>query len=279
MYLCGQMTPNKIQHLKEVLSIPTKTYQEDLMIQYLVDYFESKGYDYKLQENGNIYVTKGEAEFYPCVIAHTDTVHSITDMEVREEMLPNLQGELKQSFKAYHREKGHPVGIGGDDKCGVYACLDLLEQLPVLKVALFVSEETGCHGSRKADPEFFANVGYGIQFDAPENYMVTEYCWGVQLFDRNSPFFSKVGPILEEYMGEKHQLMQHPYTDVSQVTAKFGISCINFSCGYYRYHTANEYVVVEDLFNSIEMGKAMIESLGYEKYDHKIKTERWMLFS
>ena len=53
------MTPNKIQHLKEVLSIPTKTYQEDLMIQYLVDYFESKGYDYKLQENGNIYITQG----------------------------------------------------------------------------------------------------------------------------------------------------------------------------------------------------------------------------
>jgi putative aminopeptidase FrvX len=83
------MTPQKIEHLKEVLSIPTKTYQEELMIEYLVNYLSTKGYDYKVQENGNIYVTKGVADYYPCVIAHTDTVHSITEMVVREEMLPN----------------------------------------------------------------------------------------------------------------------------------------------------------------------------------------------
>jgi superfamily II RNA helicase len=37
------MTPEKIQHLKEVLSIPTKTYQETLMIEYLDKYFTEKG--------------------------------------------------------------------------------------------------------------------------------------------------------------------------------------------------------------------------------------------
>jgi putative aminopeptidase FrvX len=273
------MTPQKIEHLKEVLSIPTKTYQEELMIEYLVNYLSTKGYDYKVQENGNIYVTKGVADYYPCVIAHTDTVHSITEMVVREEMLPNYSGEDKLSLKAYHKETGKPVGIGGDDKCGVYACLDLLEQLPVLKVALFVSEETGCHGSRKADPEFFSNVGYGIQFDAPENYMITEYCWGVKLFDRDSNFFDKVEPLLEKYIGQNRRLMQHPYTDVSQVTARFNISCINVSCGYYRYHTANEYVVVEDLFNSIDMVKEIIESLGYDMYSNVPKVQQWMLFS
>jgi len=262
------MTPNKIQHLKEVLSIPTKTYQEDLMIQYLVDYFESKGYDYKLQENGNIYVTKGEAEFYPCVIAHTDTVHSITDMEVREEMLPNLQGELKEAFKAYHREKGHPVGIGGDDKCGVFACLELLKELPYLKAAFFVSEETGCHGSRKADSSFFSNVGYAIQFDAPENWMITETCFGTRLFDRKGEFFEKCDVILNENMNEKRKYMTHPYTDVYALKNKFNFSCINFSIGYYRYHKKNEYVVVEDTFNGIEMGKKMIYSLGYKKYEY-----------
>jgi tripeptide aminopeptidase len=272
------MTPEKIAHLKEVLSIPTKTYQEDLMIQYLVEYLQSKNYDYTVQDNGNIYVTKGTADWYPCVIAHTDTVHTITDMVVREEMLENVRGELKPSFKAYHRETGRPVGIGGDDKCGVYACLDLLEQLDVLKVAFFVSEETGCHGSRKADPEFFSNVGYAIQYDAPESWMVTEYCWGVKLFDRDSEFFEKISPFLTEHMGPEHELMKHPYTDVSQITGKFNIACINFSCGYYDYHTPNEYVVIEDLFNSIEMGKKMIESLGNVKYEHTPKMEQWMLF-
>jgi tripeptide aminopeptidase len=249
------------------------------MIQYLVDYLQSKNYNYTLQENGNIYVTKGHADWYPCVIAHTDTVHSISDMIIREEMLPNSFNELKRSFKAYHPETGHPVGIGGDDKCGVYACLDLLEQMDVLKVALFVSEETGCHGSRKADPEFFSNVGYAIQFDAPESWMVTEYCWGVKLFDRESDFFKKSSHLIEQYMGESHELMKHPYTDVSQITAKFGISTINFSVGYYDYHTSDEYVVIEDVFNAIELGKEMIKSLGNNLYEHEVKTEKWMLFS
>lgn len=273
------MTPEKISHLKEVLSIPTKTYQEDLMIQYLVEYLQSKNYNYTVQENGNVYVTKGIADWYPCVIAHTDTVHSISDMIIREEMLPNSFGEPKRSFKAYHPETGHPVGIGGDDKCGVYACLDLLEQLDVLKVALFVSEETGCHGSRKADPEFFSNVGYAIQFDAPESWMVTEYCWGVKLFDRDSAFFEKASPLIEQYMGNEHELMKHPYTDVSQITGRFNISTINFSVGYYDYHTKDEYVVIEDVFNSIELGKKLIESLGHNLYEHEVKPEKWMLFS
>ncbi len=88
------MTPEKIQHLKEVLSIPTKTYQETLMIEYLDKYFTEKGYDHTIDQYGNVYVTKGEADVYPCVIAHTDTVHSITEMVVEEEQLPNVHGEL-----------------------------------------------------------------------------------------------------------------------------------------------------------------------------------------
>jgi acetylornithine deacetylase/succinyl-diaminopimelate desuccinylase-like protein len=122
-------------------------------------------------------------------------------------------------------------------------------------------------------------VGYAIQFDAPESWMVTEYCWGVQLFNRDSDFFEKAGPLIEQYMGEKHELMKHPYTDVSQITARFNISTINFSVGYYDYHTKDEYVVIEDVFNSIELGKELINTLGHCLYEHKIKTEKWMLFS
>ncbi len=58
--------------------------------------------------------------------------------------------------------------------------MELLKELPNLKVAFFVSEETGCHGSRKADKDFFKDVGYAIQFDAPENWMVTEICMGTR---------------------------------------------------------------------------------------------------
>jgi di/tripeptidase len=185
----------------------------------------------------------------------------------------NAQGELKLSLKGY-TDNGAPTGIGGDDKCGVYGCLTMLEQLPYLKAAFFVSEETGCHGSRKADKAFFHNVGYAIQFDAPENWMVTEKCFGQVLFDRNSDFFKSCDEVLKEGMVQSDmQYMVHPYTDVYALRSQFDFSCINFSIGYYDYHSKNEYVVVEDVYNGIEMGVKMIEKLGYKRHYKKSSIE------
>jgi tripeptide aminopeptidase len=273
-----------LQLLKDVLSVPTKTYKEDLMVVYLVQWLKENNIEFFVDEHKNVYATKQESvlippDFYfPCVIAHTDTVHEIDTINIREEQLPNTQGELKLSYKAYNNF-GHPTGIGGDDKCGVFACLTLLKELPYLKAAFFVSEETGCHGSKKAKEEFFDNVGYGIQFDAPENWMITEKCFGQVLFDRSSEFFEKVDKILTEGMdNEDMQYMVHPYTDVYALRTKFDFSCINFSIGYYNYHTKNEYVVIEDVFNGIEMGKKMIDSLGYKLHYKKSQPKEFARF-
>lgn len=257
--------------LKEVLSVPTKTYQEERMVAYIANWLLENNIEYHIDIYNNIYATKKEQEvpedfYFPCVIAHTDTVHNIDTINVREENLRNAQNQLKLSLKAYNNE-GVPTGIGGDDKCGVFACLTLLKELPYVKAAFFVSEETGCHGSLKADPEFFSNVGYGIQFDAPENWMITEQCFGNVLFDRDSDFFEKCDKVLTEGMvNEDMRYMVHPYTDVYALSDKFDFSCINFSIGYYDYHSPQEYVVIEDVYNGIEMGKQMIESLGYFKH-------------
>jgi di/tripeptidase len=262
-----------LQLLKEVLSVPTYTYQEDLMVQFIVDWLKSNNIEHYVDEHLNVYAIKQTGELpedfmFPCVVAHTDTVHKLDTINVREEMLPNSNGDLKLSLKAYN-DNGLPTGIGGDDKCGVFACFELLKELPNLKAAFFVSEETGCHGSKMADPSFFTNVGYAIQFDAPENWMVTETCYGARLFDREGEFFEKCNKVITESMNEKREYMIHPYTDVYALKTKFDFSCINFSIGYYRYHTNQEYVVVEDTFNGIEMGKQMIELLGYKKYTHE----------
>jgi di/tripeptidase len=171
------------------------------------------------------------------------------------------------SLKGYNPD-GKPVGIGGDDKCGVYGALVSLRDLPHLKAAFFVSEETGCLGSRKASPEFFSDVAYAIQLDAPSNYMVTEVCSGIRLFDRNSEFFRIADEVLTEKFAH-HEFQIHPYTDVSQLKIKFDFSCINFSCGYYNYHTMHEYVVVEDLQNSIHTAHEMINRLGYTKHEYE----------
>ena len=265
------MLHEKIQLLKEVLSVPTATHREGLLVEFICDWLKENNIEYYIDDMLNVYATKqtdADVEYFPCVIAHTDTVHGLNEINVREEMHENAQGELKPSFKAYDNH-GNPTGIGGDDKAGVFACLQVLEELPNVKAAFFVAEETGCHGSAEADVDFFQNVGYGIQFDGPENWMVTEYCFGQQLFDRESEFFETCDKILVENVGESLEYLVHPYTDVYSLRGKFDFSCINISIGYYNYHTRNEYVVLEDVFNGIEIGKKMIAELGYKLHYKK----------
>ena len=267
--------------LKNVLSIPSKTYKEGLMVEFITKWLSDNNIQYQVDVHNNIYATKQTdetVEFFPCVVAHTDTVHEIDTINVREEQLPNSQQELKLALKAYN-DNGLPTGIGGDDKCGIYACLELLKELPNLKAGFFVSEETGCHGSKKADKDFFSNVGYVIEFDAPGNWMVTEYCMGTQLFEKESEFFQLCDEVLTESFKKRNKYQSHPYTDVYALKEIFDFSCINFAIGYYNYHTKDEYVVVEDVYNGIDAGKKIIEKLGNKKYTFKSKKKSpYMIF-
>jgi hypothetical protein len=106
--------------------------------------------------------------------------------------------------------------------------------------------------------------------------MVTERCFGQVLFDRDSEFFESCDKVLTEGMDNNYmEYMVHPYTDVYALRGKFDFSCINISIGYYNYHTKHEYVVVEDVFNGIDMGKKMIESLGNKLHHKKASQYDW----
>jgi di/tripeptidase len=161
-------------------------------------------------------------------------------------------------------EHNDQCGIGGDDKAGVFVCLELLLALPVLKAAFFVDEEIGCLGSRQADPMFFEDVGYCIEFDSPNNDILSFSCDGVQLCDESGAFLKAAEPILTEFGAVKWQY--HPFTDVAQVRRKFKIECLNLPCGYYNMHSNDEYVVVKDTERAVDLGKALIESLGLRRY-------------
>jgi len=264
--------------LKSILSVPTKTYQEDLMIEFLDKFLTEQNIPHYIDDYGNVYATKTSERFsdqvFPCVIAHTDTVHTLVDKIIVKEFIGKDRQQRSKTCLKGVNSKGRPTGIGGDDKCGIFGALTILMDLPHVKAAFFVSEETGCHGSKNSDPEFFKNVGYTIQLDAPENYMISEVCSGVRLFKRDSDFFRCVDPIICEMMIDP-EYMYHPYTDVSQMVLKHGLASINISCGYYNYHTANEYIVLDDLYNSIEVVKRMIESLGYETHLMEPNGIRW----
>ena len=271
-----------IEKFKELLSVPSKTYQEEDMVEYLCNELDTiPGVSYYRDDMMNIYATKGElneGEYYPMFIAHTDTVHHKVDkIVVKEENLirPNTFGkkfdEVKVPCLKAYTEDGNPTGIGGDDKCGIFICLELLKTLDKVKIGLFVSEETGCHGSSKCDEKFLKDVGYITQYDAPGNHLISEICSGVRLFERDSEFFTKTLKVIENGFENEMLIQSHPYTDISQLKKKIDVSCINMSCGYYNMHSNQEFVSIEDVERSILIGQNMVKELGYKKYKYEYK--------
>lgn len=271
-----------INKFKELLSVPTKTYKESKMVDYIVSTIsEMDNVTLVRDKYNNVYATKGvlqDGEFYPMFISHTDTVHELIDqINVEEEYLSrpytfskDFGTEKTLCLKAYDIN-GKPTGIGGDDKCGIYICLELLQQLDKVKVAFFVSEETGCHGSKEVNLDFLKDVGYCAQYDAPGDHLISYSCMGTVLFDQESEFFNTAINSITEGFGNEMMVQSHPYTDIMIIKQKSDFSCINMSCGYYNMHTSNEFVSINDVERSIIAGKNMVRDLGYKKYEFKYK--------
>lgn len=274
-----------LNKFKELLSVPSKTYQEDKMVNYLLDKLSQvEGIEVVCDDHKNIYVTKGtlgDDEFYPMFISHTDTVHNLVDeIIVKEEYLPrpytfgkNFGDEKVLCLKAYDND-GNPTGIGGDDKCGIFICLELLNKLDKIKIAFFVSEETGCHGSKMVNLDFLKDVGYCVQYDAPGDHLISQSCWGTVLFDENGEFFKKSYQAISEGFGNEMLVQSHPYTDIMIMKQKSDLSCINMSCGYYNMHTSNEFVSISDVERAIIAGKNMVDKLGLNKYEFKYQLKQ-----
>ncbi len=256
------VSPVNIELLKTILAVPTRTGCEERMVAWLQNYFLDKPVDLSVDHLGNVYVTKGTAKYFPCLVAHTDSVHMMQEVTIRED------GDRITA----HNKRGFQTGLGGDDKSGIFICLELIEKLDNVKAAFFVSEECGCVGSRGCDHTFFEDVGYAIQFDSPCNDIMTFTCNGVELFDLHSPFFHTVYPFIMQYGVTKWQ--HHPFTDVSVLKRKFDFACLNLPAGYYKMHSEQEYVLKSAVENSIQLGESLLRALGEAKHSFQCVERR-----
>lgn len=257
--------------LKEILSVPTYFGKENLIRNYLISYAITNNIRVDIDSKSNITLIKGcldNDKHYPCVVAHIDTVHS-DNIEIIENddsltilEKPHSKNESVILEAEYNKTR---VGIGGDDKAGIFIALSVLGRFNDIIACFFVEEEFGCYGSRNAHTnEILKCAGYFIQFDAPGNDWFSRRCVGIELHSPET--LAIVEPILE-----KHNILNirenDPYTDVMVLRETFDVACFNLFAGYYDPHSINEYVNVDDTFKAIEVGVDIINLLGNEKYN------------
>lgn len=254
--------------LKRVLSVQSKSDKindhnsEKAKDKEMRDYIKSVLLSQKLpvkEDNyGNIFVTKGNAKLYDCVVAHVDTVHAIeTDYVIR------TQDDFLYAFNRYNVEQ---VGIGGDDKVGVYIALQLLKDRNNIKAAFFRNEEVGKEGSEKFaknHKSFFDDCKFVVQPDRKGNEDFITKSGGIEMC--SSKFKKHAKKIYKNY-GYKNVVGLT--TDVDRLVKEgIGISCINLSCGYFRAHTDSEVVSMIDVERAYNLINELFNELK-ERYEY-----------
>ena len=257
--------------LKSLYRVSSPSGKEDRMIRFISRRLEELGVDYSIDRVGNIFATKGTADTYPCLVAHTDEVHH---RQGRSFEVVNLRGEV---LFGYNRRGKTFTGIGADDKNGIWICLKCLEEFGVLKCAFFVEEERGSLGSNAADMAFFDDCRFVVQCDRKGSGDIVTSINGLGLC--SDEFIRAVDPARFGY-ASTHGL----HTDVFTLKSRgLRVSCVNLSCGYYDPHTDHEHTVIRDLYKCLRFVRHIVaDCTGVYKHRHVARsaygTYRWGYF-
>ena len=237
--------------LTQLYKINSKSSKEDKIKSFLLDLLKHIPISVETDAIGNLFITKGIADVYPCVAAHLDEIHAPSQREVV------VEGDIIYTVD----EMWNMVGCGADDKNGLWIAINLLRSVPILKVALFVQEEklgtiAGCRGANACNLSFFDDVKYILECDRKGAHDVVVIGKGdIQLCDSN--FILQT--ILDKY---DYQMVSGGKTDVVALKMRgLKIPVCNISCGYYNAHKNNEYTQFSELQNCLSFVKEILRNL------------------
>lgn len=236
--------------LKSLYRINSKSGREEAIKCYVLE--QLAGIDLRIEEDsfGNIFITKGVADSYPCVTAHFDEVHFPTNKNIIVE---------DDTIYAVN-QTGLRVGIGADDKNGLWIIIRLLQKRPILKAALFVQEErdgelAGCRGSKVCSLNFFTDVPYILAVDRKGETDVVTVGKDVVLCS-NDMFPTAT---LQKY---GYECVVGGRTDVVALKERgLTIPCCNIGCGYYNAHQCEEYTIFSHLQKALSFVDELIDVL------------------
>ncbi len=200
----------------------------------------------------NSYIlVRGEAPVL--LVAHLDTVHS----EPVKQICKTRNGEILMS----------PQGIGGDDRCGVYALNAAYEQSEVKPWLLFTcDEETGGVGASTFCTKYRKGV---LPNELDQLKLIIE----IDRKGKNDAVYYDCGnDDFEEYItGKGFKTAFGSFSDILYVAPELGIAAVNLSSGYYNAHTLHEYINRKQLENTVKKVVEIIaESVSPEfpKYEY-----------
>lgn len=206
---------------------------------FLYELLKEKGY--KPQFRQGYVFAKGDIPIM--LVSHMDTVH---------------KKPVKEIYVSDYGNITSPQGIGGDDRCGIYMITQLLKYKPY--VLFTEDEEVGGVGAKKfveaykadnSDIERLNHLKYMIELDRKgSNDMVFYDC-------DNRDFENYIGKFgWDEKYGT--------YSDISDVAPAIGVAAVNLSSGYYKAHTTDEIINIDDVATNLKRVSKMVRAVSRE---------------
>lgn len=245
---------------ERILEIQSKSTHEEAMKEHIINVCKSLGVSVKSDKKGNLYVSKGEGHT-PGIVCHIDTVHAINPNIDKIQLLYSTDGDRVMGFDP---DKLAPTGIGGDDKVGIYIALRCIEKFENIKAAFFVEEEIGCIGSKNSITSHWENTSFILECDRRGHDDFVNSISGTKMYGEE--FSKDIAPILKEH---GYSETTGGLTDVLALKSHVDIPMANMSCGYHKPHTDNEYIVLSQVENTMNMVFEIMEQFGDKKYVHK----------
>lgn len=193
------------------------------------------------------------------LVAHLDTVH---------------KEQVKIICKSEHgRILMSPQGIGGDDRCGVYALNAIYAMAKVKPWLLFTcDEEIGGVGADIFASDF-------VKGNLPEGLKDLKLLIEIDRKGHNDAvFYDCDNPAFEAYINSKGFVTDWgSFSDISIIAPELGVAAVNLSSGYYNAHTLYEYIDFGHLEDTINRVLEIVEeSPKLPQYQYiEAKTSFW----
>ncbi len=180
----------------------------------------------------NYILVRGEAPIL--LVAHLDTVHH----EPVSEICKTANGNILMS----------PQGIGGDDRCGVYALNAVYAQSKVKPWLLFTCDEE--IGGVGAEQFCLKHQAKKLPKEMDKLKLIIE----IDRKGRNDAvYYDCANDEFEKYITDKGFKTQFgSFSDISYVAPELGAAAVNLSSGYYNAHTQHEYINRKHLNKTVQ---------------------------
>lgn len=221
--------------LKEVLVL-----HDERLKKYIKKTLKKSGYNECIEGKDFIFYPQKNAKLL--LVAHLDTVHS---------------EKISNSDDIYYNNKKRTItatqGIGGDDRCGVYALLKIaLDSKNKPSILFCDKEEVGGYGAS----EFIDYLEDNKSCELVNNF-TNNLCKIIECdkagFKTITRYDDDNDELINEFIKLGFKDVGGSFSDISIIAPALKISAVNVGVGYYNAHTQHEIINVDELLETIKI--------------------------